>query len=177
MSDDAPAATAKSSDRRAETGDGSVSVHTETINRSRAELYAFWRDFTNLPRVMENVVSVTADGKLSHWTVTGPNGNLEWDAEIIEDVPDRLIAWRSAEGADIEHSGCIEFRDAPPGRGSWVTATIAYKPPAGIIGKAVAKLSQKEPAIQSRRDLRRFKQYCETGEIATSTPPNPQPQS
>jgi uncharacterized membrane protein len=168
----------KSADDRAEVGGGSVTGHTETINRPRAELYAFWRDFANLPRVMENVASVTVvDDKRSHWVVDGPAGKLEWDAVITEDEPERLIAWRSAEGADIEHSGRIEFRDAPPGRGSWVTATIAYKPPAGIIGKAVAKVTQKEPAIQSWRDLRRFKQYCETGEIATVTPPNPEPKA
>jgi len=178
VTDDAPARASKSSDRRHEVGDGSVSGHTETINRPRADLYAFWRDFTNLPQVMENVVSVAAiDDRRSHWVVKGPNGSLEWDAVITEDEPGRLIAWRSAEGADVEHSGRVEFRDAPPGRGSWVTATIAYRPPAGFIGKAVAKLSQKEPSIQARRDLRRFKQYCETGEIATTTPPNPEPKS
>lgn len=176
--DDAPAHVAKSDDVRAAVGEGSVTGHTETINRPRKELYAFWRNFSNLAGLMENVVSVTEiDGKRSHWVVAGPTGNLEWDAEITEDEPDRLIAWRSVKGADVEHSGRVEFRDAPPGRGSWVTATIAYKPPAGFIGKAVAKVTQKEPAIQARRDLRRFKQYCETGEIATSTPPNPQPKS
>jgi len=178
LTDDAPARVSKSSDVRAEVGKGSVSCHTETINRPRSELYAFWRDFSNLPRVMENVSAVTRiDDRRSHWVVAGPTGPLEWDAEIVEDEPDRLIAWRSVEGADIDHSGRIEFRDAPPGRGSWVTATIAYEPPAGFIGKAVAKVSQKEPAIQTRRDLRRFKQYCETGEIATSTPPNPEPKA
>jgi uncharacterized membrane protein len=178
VTDDAPARVSKSSDRRAEAGPGSVSGHTETINRPRADLYAFWRDFSNLPQVMQNVTSVTQiDDMRSHWVVQGPNGQLEWDAVVTEDEPGRLIAWRSAEGADVEHSGRIEFRDAPPDRGSWVTATIAYQPPAGFIGKAVAKLSQKEPSIQTRRDLRRFKQFCETGEIATSTPPNPEPKA
>jgi uncharacterized membrane protein len=49
-----------------------------------------------------------------------------------------------------------------------VTATIAYDPPAGVAGKLVAKLFQREPKIQARRDLRRFKQFMETGEIATA---------
>lgn len=176
--DDAPARLSKSGDVRAEAGDGSVSGHTETINRPRAELYAFWRDFSNLARVMENVVSVTKlDGKRSHWIVAGPAGQLEWDAIITDDEPDRLIAWRSADDADVEHSGRVEFRDAPPGRGSWVTAVISYQPPAGFIGKAAAKLSQREPSIQTRRDLRRLKQFIEIGEIATTTPPNPEPQA
>jgi uncharacterized membrane protein len=176
--DDAPASTAKSGEERDEAGPGSVSGHTETINRPRGDLYAFWRDFSNLPRIMENVVSVTKiDDRRSHWIIAGPTGNLEWDAEIVADEPGRLIEWRSVDGADIAHSGRIDFRDAPPGRGSWVTATIAYQPPAGFIGKAAAKITQKEPAIQARRDLRRFKQYCETGEIATTTPPNPEPKA
>ena len=79
-----------------------------------------------------------------------------------------MIAWASTEGADIPNSGRIEFRDAGD-RGTIVTATIAYDPPAGIIGKVVAKLFQREPAIQARRDLRRFKQLMETGEIATAS--------
>lgn len=176
--DDAPAYVSKSAEERAGVGDGSVTGHTETINRPKAELYAFWRDFSNLPRVMENVSSVEViDDRRSHWVVSGPSGDLEWDAVITEDEADHVIAWRSAEGADIEHSGRIEFRDAPPGRGSWVTATIAYKPAAGIIGKTIAKVTQKEPAIQARRDLRRFKQFSETGEIATVTPPNHEPKA
>lgn len=176
--DDAPPRVSKSSERQAEAGEGSVSGHTETINRSPREVYDFWRDFSNLARVMENVEAVTVlDDTRSHWVVAGPNGRLEWDAVITEDEPGRRIAWRSAEGADVEHTGRVEFRDAPPGRGSWVTAVIAYQPPAGIIGKAVAKLSQREPSIQTRRDLRRLKQFLETGEIATTTPPNPEPQS
>ena len=178
VTDDAPARVSKSSDVRTRVGEGSVSGHTETINRPRREIYDFWRDFSNLARVMDNVEAVTVlDDTRSHWVVSGPSGRLEWDAVITEDEPGRRIAWRSAENADVQHSGWVEFRDAPPGRGSWVTAAIAYNPPAGIIGKAVAKLSQREPSIQARRDLRRLKQFLETGEIATSSPPNPEPHS
>lgn len=143
---------------------------TVTIDRSRRELYAFWRDFGNLPQIMENIESVTElDERRSHWVVRAPAGTtLEWDSVIVEDVPDELISWESEPGADITHSGRIDFRDAPGGRGTQVTATIAYEPPAGAVGKAVAKLFQREPKIQARRDLRRFKQFMETGEIATS---------
>jgi uncharacterized membrane protein len=178
--DDAPAVLSKDSAQRpkAPGGSGSASAHTETINRPREEVYAFWRDFTNLPKVMENVLSIEVKGdRTSHWKVAGPDGAYEWDATITEDEPDRLIAWQSDEGADVAHTGRVEFRDAPPGRGTWVTATIAYAPPGGFIGKAVAKLTQKEPSIQARRDMRRLKQFLETGEIATTTPPNRQPDS
>jgi uncharacterized membrane protein len=143
---------------------------TVTINRPRHELYAFWRNFGNLPRILENIESVTElDERRSHWVVRAPAGTtVEWDSEIVEDIPDELISWQSAPGADITNSGRIDFRDARGRRGTLVTATIAYDPPAGAAGKLVAKLFQREPQIQARRDLRRFKQFMETGEIATA---------
>jgi uncharacterized membrane protein len=143
---------------------------TVTINRSRHELYAFWRDFGNLPRILENIESVTElDERRSHWVVRAPAGTtVEWDSVIVEDIQDELLSWQSDDGADVTNSGRIDFRDAPGGRGTLVTATIAYDPPAGAVGKLVAKLFQREPKIQARRDLRRFKQFMETGEIATS---------
>lgn len=144
---------------------------TVTVNRPRAELYAFWRDFRNLALFMENVESVTVadDGRTSHWVVKAPAGaTVEWDSVLVEEVENELLAWESVEGADIRNAGRIEFRDAPPGRGSEVTATIVYEPPGGDIGKLIAKLFQKEPKIQARRELRRFKQLLETGEISTA---------
>jgi len=160
---------AAASDDTADESDHLVG-RTVTINRPRHELYAFWRDFGNLPRIMENIESVTeVDERRSHWVVRAPAGQtVEWDSVIVEDIPDELISWQSDAGADITNSGRIDFRDAPGGRGTWVTATIAYDPPAGGVGKLVAKLFQREPKIQARRDLRRFKQYMETGEIATA---------
>jgi uncharacterized membrane protein len=153
-----------------EAADHELVGRTVTINLPRPEVYRFWRDFTNLVRFMENIESVTViDNNRSHWVVSAPAGKtVEWDSVITEDITDRLIAWRSDAGADIEHSGLIEFRDAQGGRGTEVTATIVYDPPAGSVGKIVAKLFQKEPKIQARRDLRRCKQLLETGEISTS---------
>lgn len=143
---------------------------TVTINRPREELYAFWRDFRNLAAFMENVESVTVgDDRIAHWVVKAPAGQtVEWDSMITEDVPGELIAWESVEGADIKNTGRIEFRDGRPGRGAEVTATIVYDPPGGDLGKLIAKLFQKEPKIQARRELRRFKQLMETGEISTA---------
>ncbi|WP_428333822.1 SRPBCC family protein [Novosphingobium sp.] len=140
-----------------------------TINRPRSELYAFWRDFSRLPDVMDNVERIEmVSATRSHWVVRAPGGrSVEWDADVTEDRDGELIAWASVEGADIRNSGRIEFRDAGA-RGTIVTATIAYDPPGGVIGQIIAKLFQREPAIQTRRDLRRFKQLMETGEIATN---------
>ena len=150
---------------------------TVTINQPRAALYAFWRDFRNLARFLENVERVDiGDDRRSHWVIKAPAGQtVEWDSQITEDEPDRLIAWESLEGGDIRNAGRIEFNDAPPGRGTLVTATIIYDPPAGDVGKLIAKLFQKEPKVQARRDLRRFKQLMETGEISTSAAPDAAP--
>lgn len=142
---------------------------TVTINKPRAELYAYWRDFSKLPSFMDNVETIEVlDAKRSRWVVKAPGGStVEWIAQITEEKEGETIAWTSVEGADVPNSGRIDFRDASGGRGTVVTATILYDPPAGIIGKAIAKLFQREPAIQARRDLRRFKQLMETGEVAT----------
>ncbi len=174
--DDAPLSTSKRADRIKDAtlsiiearGD-SLSGKTVTINRSRRELYDYWRSLENLSTFMENVERIEPlDESRYHWVVKAPAGKtVEWTAAITQDVPGEVIAWASEDGADVPNSGRIDFRDAPSGRGTWVTATILYDPPAGIIGKVVAKLFQREPAIQARRDLRRFKQLMETGEIAT----------
>jgi uncharacterized membrane protein len=174
MTDDAPAASAKHdapgqvASEQPEGNGSSVSARAVTINRPVAEVYATFRDFSNLPQFMENVVSIEVlDDRRSHWTVKSPGGGtVEWDARVTEEQDGRLIAWTSEEGADVPNSGRVEFKDAGD-RGTVVVATILYDPPGGIIGKAVAKLFQREPAIQARRDLRRFKQLLETGEIAT----------
>lgn len=175
--DDAPLAASKRKDaigQATETliepkGD-SLSGRAVTINRPRAELFAYWRDFANLATFMENVERVELlDARRSHWVVKAPGGKtVEWDSVVTEEQPDSFIAWASEEGADVPNSGRIDFRDAGA-RGTVVTATILYDPPAGAIGKLIAKMFQREPAIQARRDLRRFKQLMETGEIATSS--------
>ena len=180
-SDDAPLATSKRSDGvedatrtlidKPSQGDAdSLVARAVTINRPRAELFAYWRDFANLASFMENVERVDIlDVRRSHWVVKAPAGRtVEWDAVITEEKENETIAWASAEGADVPNSGRIDFRDAPGDRGTVVIATILYDPPAGPLGKVIAKLFQREPAIQARRDLRRFKQLMETGEIATS---------
>lgn len=177
VKDDAPPTTSKSQDVRdagrqalVEPKGDTLLGRTVTINRPRAELFAYWRDFARLPTFMDNVerIDILSDTR-SHWVVKAPAGKtVEWDAIITEEREGELIAWTSAEDADVPNSGRITFADAQSGRGTVVSATIAYDPPAGVVGKVIAKLFQREPAIQARRDLRRFKQLMETGEIATA---------
>jgi uncharacterized membrane protein len=174
--DDAPPTTSKLNEERT-SGIAAVSQsrgddligRSVTINRPRDELFAYWRDFSNLPSFMDNVERIDIlSNTTSHWVVKAPAGRtVEWDAAITEEKAGELIAWTSAEDADVPNSGRIEFRDTGD-RGTVVTATIAYDPPASVVGKVIAKLFQREPAIQARRDLRRFKQLMETGEVATA---------
>jgi uncharacterized membrane protein len=140
-----------------------------TINRPAEDLYAFWRDFTNLPRFMENIESVTCDdSRRSHWVVKSPTGTAEWDSQITEDEPGRRISWASLPDASVDNAGTIEFKPAPEGRGTEVRALISFAPPMGGAGRMVAGWMQKDPHIQAKRDLRRLKQIMETGEVATS---------
>ena len=157
--------------------EGHVAVRAVTLNKPRQELYAFFRRFSNLPQVMENIERIDElDDKRSHWVVKAPAGQtVEWDATVVEDEPGRLIAWKTEDGAQVPNHGVVEFRDAPEGRGTEVHAVIVYDPPGGALGKLVAELFAVEPGMQAKRDLRRFKMLMETGEVATSKAPDAAP--
>jgi uncharacterized membrane protein len=175
--DDGPATAARDGDRRAEAAgrdEKAIVGRTVTIAKPRDEIYAFWREFSNLAPIMENIERIdTIDAKRSHWVVKAPGGRtVEWDSVVTDDVPGRLIAWQSVEGSDIRSSGRVEFLDAAPGRFTMVRATLAYDPPGGGIGEWIAKILQREPNLQVRRDLRRLKQFLETGEITSSASPS-----
>jgi uncharacterized membrane protein len=147
---------------------------TVTVGRPRQDVYETWRDFTRFPSFMENVESVEKlDAKRSRWIIKAPGEtSVELVTRISEDRPGEAIAWESEPQSSVETAGRVEFIDAGPGRGTAVRLTIAYSPPGGIVGKGIAKLLQREPHIQARRDLRRFKQLMETGEVATNASPS-----
>jgi uncharacterized membrane protein len=142
-----------------------------TIDKPAGELYAFWRRFENLPKFMTHLESVTTlegDGNRSRWVAKGPAGmSVQWDAEVINDEPDRLIAWRSLGGADVDNAGSVRFVEAPGGRGTEVHVAMDYIPPAGRVGSWLAKLFGRDADQLVRSDLRQFKQLMETGEIPT----------
>ena len=147
-------------------------VHVEvaySIQKPRHELYAFWRDFSNLPKFMRHLQSVTVqDGTRSHWVTAAPGGGtVSWDADVINDVPDELIAWHSLAGGDVDNAGSIRFVDGPAGRGTEVKVSMNYVPPGGKVGAAIAKLFGRSGEDEVREDLRRFKQLMETGEVTT----------
>lgn len=139
-----------------------------TIQKSPEELFSFWRDFENLPRIMDHLeeVKVTGD-KTSHWKAKAPLGRtVEWDAEIINEIRNELIAWKSKEDADVPNTGSVTFKPAV-GDGTVVKVNLTYTPPAGLLGATIAKLFGEEPGVQVDEDLRRFKSLMETGEIPT----------
>ena len=140
------------------------------VERTPQECYAFWRDFTNLPRFMSHIESVQViDTRLSHWVAKAPAGmRVEWDAEILDDQPGQSIRWRSLEGADVEHSGTVRFDRAPGNRGTFVRVQLLYRPPGGRLAAAVARLFGEEPRQQIPQELRRFKAILETGEVPTA---------
>lgn len=143
---------------------------TVTIDKPAAELYRFWHHFENLPRFTKHLqdVRVTND-KRSHWITRAPlDRTIEWDAEIIEDRENELIAWTSVGEADVDNSGSVRFKPAPGNRGTEVKVITTYNPPAGAIGDAIAKLFGENPKQQIGDDLARFKMLMEAGEIATN---------
>ena len=138
-----------------------------TINRSPADLFRFWRKLDNLSLFMTHLQSVTiTQGDRSHWVAKAPLGmTMEWDAEIINEKENELIAWRSLEGADVDSAGSVHFSQTPGGHGTVVKVVLKYDPPGGAVGTAIAKLLGDDPASQIEEELRRFKQLMEAGEV------------
>jgi uncharacterized membrane protein len=140
-----------------------------TIGKPREELYRFWRKLDNLPKFVEHLASVTMlEPNRSHWVARGPAGRkIEWDAEIINEIANERIGWRSVEGSGVGNAGSVVFKDAPGGKGTEISVHLQYNPPAGLVGAAVAKLLGTDPQKQVQEDLIRFRQLMETGEIIT----------
>jgi uncharacterized membrane protein len=151
-------------------GEGIKVEKRVVVNRPVEEVYAFWRNFENLPRFMDHLESVTVlDETRSHWVAKAPAGTrVEWDASIHNEIENELIAWRSLEGADINHAGSVHFMPAGQG-GTDVRVVLSYEPPAGKVGVALAKLLGEEPSQQVEDDLRRFKQVMEATEVQTNS--------
>jgi uncharacterized membrane protein len=144
---------------------------TVTIqNQSPETLYRFWHDFANLPTFMKHLKSVTPlSSTRSHWVANAPLGNsIEWNADIITDQENKLIAWTSVEGSDVDNSGFVRFSPTPAGRGTEVKVVLEYSPPGGALTAVFAKLFGEEPEQQIGDDIHRFKMLMEAGEIATA---------
>jgi uncharacterized membrane protein len=155
--------------------DGSRAVRVDesvTIHLPRATVYKFWRNFENFPGFMEHLQSVTETSeKQSHWVAKAPLGRtIEWDAEIINDVPNDRIGWRSLPGSDVMHAGSVRFKEAPNGS-TIVDVTVEYEVPGGVIADTMARLLGQAPSQQIRKDLESFKALMESGEVTTVAKP------
>lgn len=140
-----------------------------TVMRSRSECYQAWRDFSRLPSFMDYLESVEViDATRSRWRAKGPAGtSIEWEAEIVSDVPDRSIAWESVEPSDVPNRGRVDFIDAPGNRGTEVHVTLEWDPPGGAVAKAIGMMFGKDPQHEVNNALRRFRQIMETGTVPT----------
>lgn len=137
---------------------------SQTVARSRSEVYQYWRQLENLPRFMQHLESVTQlDQKRSHWVAKIPAGlpTVQWDAEITDEVENERIAWQSVPGATVDNSGVVSFTETPDGQ-TLVQATIRYNPPAGKLGDAVAGLFNDQFRQMVNDDLNRFASVMES---------------
>jgi uncharacterized membrane protein len=140
------------------------------VRQAANDLYDLWRDFSRLPRFMRYVDSVIcADDRHSHWVVHVPSGkSVEWDAEIVNDVPGKLIAWKTVGAPDVAHAGSVHFTPSADRHTTEVRVVFDYEPPAArTIGIIAAHLGLSPEALVAQ-DLRRFKDAAENGELASS---------
>jgi uncharacterized membrane protein len=149
---------------------GIVAKGAGTINRSPEEIYAYWRQLENLAHFMNHLRSVTqTDATHSHWVVDAPAGvEIEWDAAITQDTPGKVIAWQSLPDSDVYNEGEVRFMAQPDKRGTIVRVSMTYRPPAGALGKAVAKLFGEEPEQQIHEAMLKLRQLLEVGYITTT---------
>jgi len=137
---------------------------TITINRPAEELYREWRNLENLPKIMSHLECVKTEGNRSHWKAKAPLGmTVEWDAEIINERPNELIAWRSVDCSTVDTAGSVHFCEAPNGRGTEVQVVLKYDPPGGKVGALVARWLGEAPEQQIEEDLQSFKKKMEAG--------------
>ena len=142
---------------------GTVAHYLE-VNAPADQCYAWWRGLTNLPQIMPDVESVTpVDGstQVTHWKVHGPLGkSVEWDAKIVEDVPNTRIAWATEDssGLDVKNAGAVRFDDK--GATTGIEVSMQYDPPAGILGEAIAKVFA-DPQSKVEKALAAFKATIE----------------
>jgi uncharacterized membrane protein len=147
-----------------------INIRTSmTVNRPRAEVYAFWRKLENLPLFMEHLEKVTEiDNKHSHWVAKLPGGvPIEWDAEIVEEREGSFLGWNSLRGATVENAGKVEFKDVGQ---NWteLNVVISYRAPMGAAGHGLSRLLNPLVEKMVERDILSFKKYIERAVVTES---------
>lgn len=159
-------ATLTAPNRHSVPGNQGIKFETSVIvDRPPDMLYAFWRDFRNLPQFMKEIKAVTLlDNDTSHWVAVGPLGIVfEWNAELVNDHPGELIAWRTLDKADLRSAGTVRFTSLEGGRRTKVRMVVEYLPPGGLAGTVLASLIIQNPEKEIQDDLVRFKNLMESG--------------
>ena len=151
------------------------------VNRDRRDVYDFWRNFQNLPRVMRHLQSVTPiDETRSRWTAHAPLGQtLTWEADIINERSGEMIAWQSVPGSQVDTAGSVHLNDSPSGSGTEVTVTLKYDPPGGHFVDRLAHLLGQSLEDDLKEDLQLLKRSLEASDwpAAGYQPPVAQSQS
>lgn len=138
-----------------------------TVNRPRAEVYAFWRNLENLPLFMDHVKAVTPLGNGHyHWEaqIPGLPASLKWEAAIIKEEEGELLGWNSLPGADIDNAGKVTFADAGE-NATELHVVITYRAPLGAAGNGIARLLNPLFKAMIREELRSFSQYIGNGVV------------
>jgi uncharacterized membrane protein len=139
------------------------------VNRDAATLWRFWRKLENLGRFMQHLERVEElDERRSRWTACSVLGiKPVWEAEIINEKENELIAWRSVDGSNVDTAGSVHFHELQQGRGTQMRVVLKYDAHAAQLAAPLARLMGESPRQQIHEDLRRFKQVMEAGEVAT----------
>ncbi len=140
---------------------------TITIHRNKVEVYNFWRRLENLPLIMKHIKNVekTAEGKY-RWEAEFGNQTFNWNADIIEDIPNERISWTTVDASDVRSSGTVEFYDAPKNKGTELTVYMQYTPARSKLGRVVAGFLDPVFTQMVKDDLKRFKHMMESEEYA-----------
>jgi uncharacterized membrane protein len=120
-------------------------------------VYNQWTQFEDFPKFMTGVKEVRQlDDTHVHWRAEIWGKDKEWDAEIVEQVPDQRIAWRSTSG-DAPNGGTVRFEPLGPDR-TRVNLTMEYEPQ-GAIEKAGDALGVLSGRVEST--VKQFKEFIE----------------
>ena len=121
--------------------------------------YNQWTQFESFPRFMEGVEHVEQlDDTHLHWVASVAGKRKEWNAEIVEQVPDQVVSWRSTSGA--LNNGAVTFKPAGDSECE-ITLVITYEP------EGIEKMGQPVLSMQIEGDLRRFKEFVEERKVET----------
>ena len=142
---------------------------TVTIQRPVSEVFAFYRDFRNLPSFLGDVMEIEPTGPAtSRWTIKGPFGiRVHWTTEVTEERTNELIRYETATSSATKTHWEIYFSPgAEPGE---TQVREVMKAPGGRFAMDALALIGKFPAQEVSANLHRFKQLMETGRVTDTT--------